>query len=162
MCIAIGFSPTCNFCLKNTERNERRIFLLPVRQMVTLKDECQRGAEFGVHSHGAPQLGLGQTTPGLHLRQQFHTWRYITGDHHCRCSGVLLTCKAGLGCPCRVCLTVTRASMDPSCAAQPPTSPIAWTLQSEQWTSAERLRRGPVHVRENEFCIEKSLRVGIE
>lgn len=132
----------------------QRIFL-PVRQMMTLKDERQRGAELGVHSHGAPQLGLGQTAPSLHLPQQFnaqlehrksflllHVWRY---------GGVLLTCKAGLGCPCRVCLNVSRASLDPSCAAQPPTSPIAWTLQSEQWTSAETLRRGPACERGNDF-----------
>lgn len=144
---------------------ERRVFLLPVRQMMTLKDECQRGAELRVHSHGAPQLGLGQTAPSLHLPQQFHAQlkhRRSLLLHVCRYNGMLLTCKAGLGCPCRVCLSVTRASLDSSCAAQPPTSPITWTLQSEQWTSAETLRRGPARERENDFCISRSSNIALE
>ncbi len=56
---------------------------------------------------------------------------------------VILTCKAGLGCPCTVCFSVTLASLDPPCAPQPPTSPTARTLQSRQWMSTEALRRAP-------------------
>lgn len=46
---------------------------LPMRQVVSLEDQCQWGAEFGVDSDGAPQLGLSQSSPGLHLHQHSET-----------------------------------------------------------------------------------------
>lgn len=44
----------------------------------------------------------------------------------------VLTCKAGVVRVCRVCLSVSLASLDPPNAPQPWTSPIIWTLQSWQ------------------------------
>lgn len=42
----------------------------------------------------------------------------------------LFTCKAGLVCACRVCLSVSLASLDAPYVPQPCISPIIWTLQS--------------------------------
>lgn len=42
----------------------------------------------------------------------------------------LFTCKAGLVCACRVCFSVSLASLDPPYVPQPCISPIIWSLQS--------------------------------
>lgn len=41
-----------------------------------------------------------------------------------------VTCKAGLACARRVCLSVSLASLDPPYSPHPWMSPIIWTLQS--------------------------------
>lgn len=49
------------------------VFTVPMKQMVSLEDECQWGTEFRVYSYGAPQLWLSKSSPGLHLHQQSQT-----------------------------------------------------------------------------------------
>lgn len=42
---------------------------LPGGKMVPLEDERQRGAELRIEGDRAPQLGVSQSSPGLHLQQ---------------------------------------------------------------------------------------------
>lgn len=62
---------------------------LPGGKMVPLEDERQRGAEFRIHGDGAPQLGVSQSSPGLHLHQ--HT--YVNAHEHPQ--GRLSECVSG-------------------------------------------------------------------
>lgn len=118
---------------------------VPMRQVVSLDDESKWGAEFRVYSHGAPQLWVSKSSPGLNLHLQVYDQRSLTGRwrRHGIFSACCLTCRVGLVCPCTVCLNVTLASLDPPCAPKPPMSPITLTLQSWWSTSTEALRRGP-------------------
>lgn len=85
---------------------------VPVGQVVPLEDEGQRGAEFRIHSYGAPELGASEMPPGLHLHQ--HT-DVSAGEHlgGAPLGASVLTCKAGLACACSVCFSVSLASVDP-------------------------------------------------